>query len=141
MQPLELHLSDKFAIGQIYENIGDNDRALEIYEQCSKSKSFDQQLRIEIFERIALLYKKQSKWIDALPYWESNGQNGNIDSCIELAKYYEHETKEYQKALDWTLKANSYLENSKIPRYKKNSMKNVLLYRKNRLEKRIENAF
>lgn len=136
----QLHELDVFAIGQVYENIGEIEKAIQVYDHCLKNKHLTAQNNIEISSKLARLYKKLTCWDKSVSYWISNGNLGDIDSCIELAKYFEHEIKETKKALEWTIQAEIYLEKSGYSRYKKIALKKDLSVRKCRLEKRINNV-
>lgn len=135
-----LHELDVFAIGQVYENIGEIEKATHIYEHCLENKHLSTQKRIEISSKLALLYKKQTYWEKSVPYWISNGNNGDLESCVELAKFFEHESRDPKKALEWTIQAEVYLEQAGFPKHKKLSWKKALSIRKNRLEKRMNNV-
>ncbi|MRS02792.1 hypothetical protein EG832_06145 [bacterium] len=69
--------------------------------------------------------------------WETNANNGDLDACIELAKYYEHELRDAPTAFVWTHLAEANLEKSNIIRYKKKAIQSELKVRRQRLEKRI----
>jgi len=50
-------------------------------------------------------YKQKVQLIEAVPWWETGGQYGHLDSWIELAKYYEHHIGNYTLALSCTKNA------------------------------------
>lgn len=127
---------DVFSIGQIYENIGEKDKAIRIFEYCLEQHQLDLPKRRELISRLAMLYKKQQFLDKAVVLWIKNGNEGDVDSCIELAKYFEHEKKDIASAMEWTVSATAYLENSSLPRYRLKIIKKELLSRKERLEKR-----
>jgi hypothetical protein len=136
----KFHSWDVFAIGQLYEAIGEVYKSISIYEHCLSLMDIDLSKKMEINTRLAKLYKKASNWDKARYLWETNGNNGDIDACIELAKYYEHEQRDVPNAFVWTHLAEANLEKSDIVRYKKKVIKNELRVRKERLEKRMINV-
>jgi uncharacterized protein YprB with RNaseH-like and TPR domain len=136
----QIHDLDVFSIGQLYESIGEIDKAAKIYEHCYLTNRMSEQNKLELSSKLALLYKKQFQWDKALPHLLSNGKSGDIDSCIELAKFFEHVSKEEKKALEWTIQAEIYLASSNLNRYQKKTVQNQLLTRKIRLEKRINHV-
>ena len=47
------------------------------------------------------MLKKQDKWLEAIKFWEIAAGKNDLDSCIELAKYFEHREIDLQNALHW----------------------------------------
>ncbi|EKD87773.1 MAG: hypothetical protein ACD_35C00220G0002 [uncultured bacterium] len=131
---------DVFAIGQLYEVIGEVSKSISIYEHCLSFVNIEQSKKQEIYSRLAKLYKKSANWEKAKELWETNGNCGDIDACIELAKYYEHELRDVANAFVWTHLAEANLENSNIVRYKKKVIESDLKARRLRLEKRMINV-
>jgi tetratricopeptide (TPR) repeat protein len=136
----KLHSWDVFAIGQLYELIGEVNKSITIYEHCLQLIDIEQSKKLEINSRLAKLYKKTACWQKAKVLWETNGNSGDIEACIELAKYYEHEMRDVPNAFVWTHLAEANLENSNIIRYKKKAIQSELKVRRLRLEKRMINV-
>jgi len=57
--------------------------------------------------KLSLLYKKHKMWDDAIALWNEliHSENYNIFAFEELAKYYEHEKKDNQRARQITKRA------------------------------------
>jgi uncharacterized protein YprB with RNaseH-like and TPR domain len=127
---------DLFSIGQMYESNGDTSKAIEIYEFCVKNNLLDQEIAINLKKRLGKIYKSQLQWENSIEYWSSNASSGNIDACIELAKYFEHQVKDIKKAIFWTSCAEEYNFLSKKPRHYRNQIMKELLHRRNRLERK-----
>ncbi|HSN95019.1 MAG TPA: hypothetical protein VLR89_08170, partial [Anaerolineaceae bacterium] len=69
----------------------------------------------------------------ALPLWEEAANSNALIALVELAKYYEHQEKDYSIALEKTLKAIAL--NLSIPEASQPlHMRSDLLKRKTRLE-------
>ncbi len=136
----KLNSLDVFSIGQLFESIGDTDKAISIFEHCLNLSQFELGITMELRSRLAMIHKRRSEWDQALPYWLKNGNDGDFDACIELAKYFEHQKKVETKALEWTIQAELYLEESKIPHYQKKVAQKSIMIRKARLEKRINDV-
>lgn len=136
----KLHSWDVFAIGQLYEDIGEVTKAISIYEHCLGISEIDPNKKIEINTKLAKLYKRSGNWDKAAALWEINGNNGDVEACIELAKYYEHTLRDVPNAFVWTHLAEVNLERSTIVRYKKKAIQSELKVRKLRLEKRMSNV-
>lgn len=136
----KMHSLDVFAIGQLYEDIGEIQKSITIYEYCIDLKDIEPSQKSEVYSRLAKLYKKSANWEKARELWEKIGNNGNVEACIELAKYYEHEKRDVPTAYVWTHLAEAHLEKSTIIRYKKKAIQSELNGRKQRLEKRMINV-
>jgi uncharacterized protein len=136
----KLHSWDVFAIGQLFEDIGDLNKSILIYEYCLELDDIEHTKKLEINTRLAKLYKKASNWEKAKVLWEVNGNNGDIEACVELAKYYEHELRDVPNAFVWTHLAEANLDKSTIVRYKKKAIQSELKVRLLRLEKRMINV-
>ena len=136
----KVNIEDAFAIGKIFQDIGDIHRSQNIYEYCLSNLRMDSIYKTEIQSRLASFHKKEKNWEMAVSFWQENGLAGDIEACIELAKYFEHEIRNPDQALEWTLRAEANLEKSSLLRYKKRTIKSSLLVRKKRLEKRINHV-
>ena len=134
------NIEDVYAIGKIYQDIGELNKSRSIFEHCLSKTDLDHSIKNDIQSRLALMHKKEKDWEKAILLWQDNGNSGDIDACIEMAKYFEHEILDVESALEWTLKAENNLEKSSLLRYKKKTIKSALLVRKNRLEKRINHV-
>jgi uncharacterized protein YprB with RNaseH-like and TPR domain len=91
---------DQVAIGNIFEDMGSIESAKEIYQQCL-DRDLPEQILIQTINRFAAIFKKAGDWENAEALWKMAASN-DIDACIELAKYYEHQKKEYLTAIEWT---------------------------------------
>ena len=126
---------DLFAIGQMYEQINENDKALNIYNTCFASKKFhDNDLR-NLCTHMALIYKKNEKWNEATFYWKICAELGDMESCVSLAKYHEHILKNNRDALEWVNKAELILLTHPLPAFRKKRLRCELNSRKQRLQR------
>lgn len=131
---------DLYSIGRIFESVGDLDQALHVYKKVVQTMKEDHYLIDEVLSRQAAIFKKFLDWPRALPLWKSLANNGDLNACVELAKYFEHERKDASVALDWVVQAEIILDKLTLPRHKKNMIIKEIKLRKARLEKRIENV-
>jgi uncharacterized protein len=109
--PDEIHQlpDDLYAIGKAYTSIGKNFEAIKTYTQFQKLYPNDLRMN-EVNLNLGMLHKKSNNWESCLPYWTSAAEAGTLEACIELAKYYEHRTGNFQLASSWALKAKSIAE-------------------------------
>ena len=99
-----LDMSDLYGIGRIYEELGLLNECHSTYQECLKN-GLPEDLLIETLQRKALLYKRKDEWKKAIILWEEAANLEDIESMIELAKYFEHQEKDYISARAWTQKA------------------------------------
>ncbi len=55
----------------------------------------------EVMYDYAWLQRRRENWQEAVNYWLMAAQKDHLPSMIELAKYYEHQEKDVQHALEW----------------------------------------
>jgi uncharacterized protein len=126
---------DLVALARLYEELQDFETAILLYE-----RGLDQGLPKEIFiqtlERFAQLYRRQEKWENAINLWKRAAGHKYLEAHIELAKYYEHQQRDYDQAILWTnLAIDLVLETETNPFIRK-SLSNDLQKRLNRLLKK-----
>jgi len=132
------HPIDYFSMGVLYNDIGRLDLAESIYADCFERHLLDTDLNISLHHRLGDLYKRQGKLAEAIQVWMTAAELEDIDSIIELAKYYEHAQCEYTLALEWTEKAVLYLDKKGYHSYQNRQLKKDLIKRKERLTAKSE---
>jgi hypothetical protein len=60
---------------------------------------------------------------------------------VELAKYHEHQRRDYAEAMKWTHSAMEMVNTLDIPRYMYNHWVEELKHREERLDKKIQKRF
>lgn len=130
-----LHLTDLYSMGVIYDDAGMFLEAEKLFLRCLEDGHLDTAFLIEIYSRLAHNYKKQERWSDALKMWQEAADLENVDAMLEMAKYYEHQISEYDRARMWTQKAGEQVDQSLMPRYKKKKMLEDITVREQRLSK------
>jgi uncharacterized protein YprB with RNaseH-like and TPR domain len=100
---------DMAEAAQIFHEINDIDTAIALYRQ-SINQVLPKPFLIQTFDKFARLYRNQGKVEKALELWELAANCDQINACIELAKYYEHKTKDIFTAMHWTEKAALNIE-------------------------------
>ena len=100
-----------YAKARMFTRKKDIERSIAHYEHvlnASVSPGRRQKTNLEL----AALYKKAGEYKKAVPLWEETlGEQYpfSLEPYIELAKYYEHQSKEYSKAVEIITKALSKL--------------------------------
>jgi uncharacterized protein len=90
---------DLVSIARIHEEILDEQEASALYE-LGLNSDLPIGLYSKTIRRLGKLYKKRGEWDRAVDLWvDASGKD--LNSCIELAKYYEHQKKDYPNARVW----------------------------------------
>jgi hypothetical protein len=131
----EAFASDQVSIGHLLGSLGDEELAIKLY-QNGKELGNDELAQNLALLRLAGIHKRRQQWQEAILFWEEAANLGSISALIELAKYYEHQEKTYDIALEKTLKALALSLNLQGTDQTK-ALRSELLKRKNRLEKLI----
>ncbi|MDB5084091.1 MAG: hypothetical protein JWN30_977 [Bacilli bacterium] len=96
---------ERFEVGRWFEHIGEDHQALLCYEQAARMGG-KQQFKAKM--ALASLYKKDKQWMRAKDMWEQLCEEVSYvpaDIYLELAKLYEHQAKDYDKALAYAMQA------------------------------------
>jgi len=99
------HPAESYALGRLYHEAGDLEKALHYYRQVTGSKAGP--LEEAALLQLGQICKKEEKWAEAVACWQelASRDRGNLEAQVELAKYYEHRARDYASALYWSEKA------------------------------------
>lgn len=124
---------DYYCLGRVFEDMGMIEDSIKCYEKAL----YVQGVREKSYTQLSLLYKRLGMWQEAEKLWIAMVKSNTrpVFALVELAKYYEHKLKDYDRAAK---AAQEALERA----YKKNTLvgfalKEEILELKKRLE-RIE---
>lgn len=88
-----------FGLGRIYEADGDYAMVVKCFEACVRQGS---RVREAAARRLASVYKRTGDYGRAVEHWErlmAEGCPSSILPYVELAKYYEHKERNYERAI------------------------------------------
>lgn len=125
-----------FSRGRIFERRGEIEQAIRCYHEALNNE-LTVNRRNTILGMMASLYKKEGDWEHARNLWQQQISQLSIftlEPYVEIAKYYEHQEKDYATALSYI---NEALQ--QLPTHRSNE-RDTLIYRTARLERRLENA-
>jgi len=94
---------DVVSVGRFFESKGHPGRGRACYEIVAGGAGGPEGERDEALYRLALRLKREGRWEEAVPIWSRVAEQGRfrvLESCEELAKVYEHETREWEKAIE-----------------------------------------
>lgn len=131
-------ITESYEVGRWYAALGDTRAATETLTLAAIGDEKD-----SVKAKLALSYerKKQKEWEKAILLWkelaEVSNKNIAIESCVELAKYYEHREKNIEDAMAYCAKAIAILqEKMKIWRTEKQPQLEELEKRQERLKRK-----
>ncbi len=129
---------DLVAVAHLFEELNQIESAVLVYEESLTRGDLPLRVYLETLQRYALLYRRQERWEAAIDLWKKAAEHGWLDAIIELAKYYEHQAREYTQALQWTDEAIAVTDRMDLPFWQKKSMLEELAHRRARLAKRLK---
>ncbi len=105
------HAQDLVALGRVYEDLGLFQQSAALYEMA-RAKGLHLNASVSALMHLSLCYKRLGQWDKALPLWEQMAAQGRagVFPYVELAKFYEHRARQYQRALDLVDRALHTLE-------------------------------
>ena len=123
-------------ISKVYEDLKMYERSVTTYKQARTKKTSNNN-SMDIDLKLALCYKRLGEWKKAEEIWRSMIEKGTslLFPYSELAKYYEHTTKDFVTALQCVNKALHKLELQELinPHASNADDRQALLHRKRRL--------
>ncbi len=125
-----------FAIALSHQKDNRREAAIKRYTEALNQTNLSVNIRIRTLENTASLYKQNNQCDQALPYWQEAAQLGSEKACLELAKYFEHQVKDYPQALAWVHQLCHLMENNEN-QAKKKVIGPQLEHRKQRLYQKI----
>ena len=134
------HGLDVVALAKLYEDLGQWETAARLFERGLEMELPETDFWLAI-QRLARLEKRRGDLEKATVMWERAATRGHIYAHVELAKYHEHQRRDYVEALKWTQHAAVLIGTLDIPRYMYNHWVEELKRREERLEEKIQKQF
>ena len=94
-------VEDYIALAKFFEDLGLHEHATKLYLHAL-SQNHTHSGYTDTLNRLALIYKRQENYPQAMQLWELAANSKSVLAHIELAKYYEHRIHDYEKAIYWT---------------------------------------
>ncbi len=139
-----LTAADLYALGKWHADRDEHDQAERYLRQALEDLS-DELVYQRAAMRLSLLYNQLDRRADAIELWEIVAQAAQLDalsaieSCIELAKYYEWHSIALPQAIDWTTRALE-LAASLPDRFTREASMKEVKHRLSRLQKKLARA-
>ncbi|MBN2091217.1 ribonuclease H-like domain-containing protein [candidate division KSB1 bacterium] len=136
-----LSAPEYFNIAAIYENLDLLDESIRFYERAWEKNLQKKGLEV-IGLQLGSCYKRVNRWEKAVELWQQMLSKGisSYEVLLELAKYYEHQVKDYAKAISYTRTALNDIDFKEMvqPAAISTERREALLYRYRRLKRKIE---
>ena len=127
---------DLAAVARLLEDLGQTDRAMELYETCLKAE-LPEDIYNDTLIRLSLVHKRNNNYTSALPLWEQAASRKKLFAYEELAKYYEHHALDLESALKWTNQGLEYIKTEGIPGAEMSQWKLEFQHRLQRLQEKF----
>jgi tetratricopeptide (TPR) repeat protein len=128
---------DLIAIGKAFEAAGQLEEAARLFAAGLNRPDLPEAHYWETQERLSLLEKRRENWEAALAVWRMAAEGRRIYAHVELAKYYEHKTRDYPAALHWTEAALALLHRPTAGRAERAQWLAELQHRQERLQRKV----
>ena len=137
------HGVDFISLARLFEDLGDLEKATNLYllginHEDIRNHSIPEEVLLRAILRLALIYKRQGKFKPAIELWKKATVFKDINAHVELAKYYEHKSREYDEAISWTETAINSVNAVGTTRYEQRQWIPELEHRLERLVRRRE---
>lgn len=110
------HGLDVIALAKLYEDMGQWETAARLFERGLEMQMPEADFWLAV-ERLSRLQKRRGDMQTAVNLWEQAASQGHIYAHVELAKYHEHQRRDYPTAMRWTQSAVELVNTLDIPRY------------------------
>ena len=135
------HGLDFIAMGKLFEDLGHWDEAARLFERGLESGAEASQGLTEsdfslAVKRLSILQKKRGDLSEAIRLWEEAAERGHLYAFVELAKHYEHKSRDVKTALKWTRSAMECVEKMEMPDYMRKHWLDEIVHRLARLERK-----
>ncbi|HET7627122.1 MAG TPA: ribonuclease H-like domain-containing protein [Bacillales bacterium] len=107
LSPKEATARERYEVGRWYLYLGQWEEAAQCFLDVAGR---DSRVAVLAQKQLATIYKKQQNYAEAMMIWERLTETGKIDDSdvwIEMAKVYEHQQKDFEKALHCAKAARS----------------------------------
>jgi uncharacterized protein len=129
------HGLDFIALAKLFEDLGHWDEAARLFERGLESDITESDFGLAV-KRLSILQKKRGDVNEAIRLWEEAAEQGHLYAFVELAKHYEHKSRDIKTALKWTRSARERAENMEMPGYIRKHWLDEIAHRLERLERK-----
>jgi predicted transcriptional regulator len=130
---------DDVDMGKLFEDLGHVDLATRLYERAL-ANGLPDAIHRQAVRRWSFIEKRQENLQAAIRLWQDAARDGQVYAHVELAKVYEHHTRNYQGALFWTQLALDHIAEPDCPPSERLRWEDALNHRLSRLKGKLARA-
>jgi tetratricopeptide (TPR) repeat protein len=130
------HGVDLVALAKLFEDLGQLETARQVYEH-SLEHDLPDEVYAEAVRRLAGIYRRDGDPLAAIALWQDAADRGHIYAHVELAKFCEHQRRDYAEALYWTQAALDLIGQPTCPRPVRIKWQGELKHRLARLQRKL----
>jgi uncharacterized protein YprB with RNaseH-like and TPR domain len=130
---------DLISMGKIFEDIGELAAAAECFESGLNYELPDS-IRNQAFLRWSIMEKRRNNLEKSIGLWKTAAGFKEIYAHEELAKVFEHRTKDFSQAIFWTELAIEIITSPEFPVIDREIWKPKLEHRLNRLQRKLRSS-
>ncbi len=131
------HSLDLVALAKLFEALGQLERAIQLYQQ-GLTLDLPEENYWDTLQRLSFIHKRQGNWIAATELWQQAAEGRQIYAHVELAKYFEHQARDYHQATHWTQTALHLINSPNYPRSRRRQWHSELKHRLTRLQRKMD---
>lgn len=131
------HGLDVVALGKLFEELGHLDAAVQLYERGLAYNNLPEESYWDTQRRLSLAQRRRGDLAAALEVWRLAAEGRQVYAYVELAKYYEHQARDYHEAAGWTQAALDLINAPNFPRYERGQWLADLRHRLARLQRKL----
>ncbi len=111
------HAEDIYSLGRLYIQVGKSERA-ERALRAALEADLPEGLRQAAVYDLSFHYKRQQRWEEAIHLWDLaiSESHDRLYPFVELAKFYEHRAKDFERAEELVLRAIQLVEAATLAR-------------------------
>ena len=130
------HGLDFIALAKLFEDLDRVEEAALLYERGLQAGLGEGDFSAAV-QRLSNLHRRRGDLESAITLWQKAASEGHVYAHIELAKYHEHQKRDYPEALKWTLEAEDLVRSQELSRFEHRYWIQELVHRKKRLLERL----
>jgi uncharacterized protein YprB with RNaseH-like and TPR domain len=111
-----VHGLDLVAMGKLFGDLGHLETATQLYQR-GLAHDLPEEVYWRTVQRLSFAQKRCGNLPAAVALWREAAGSGQIYAHVELAKFYEHQQRDYGEAAQWTRAALALVNAPDFPRH------------------------
>jgi tetratricopeptide (TPR) repeat protein len=133
------HGIDIISMARIFEDLGEFGAAAECFE-IGLNYQLPDRIRNQAFQRWSIMEKRLNNLDKSIGLWQNAAEFKEVYAHEELAKVYEHKSKDYSQAIFWTELAIEIINSLEYPVIERDIWRPKLEHRLKRLQRKLKSS-